>query len=490
MASQLQSGRGGSWPPLVGWLAVASLLAVPLHVLVLYSDLYDWQRELADIPALPLVAGLVAAGLIYLFLPGLIRWSADEPEPTTRGLIALMVLVGFAFRLAMLATHPALEDDHYRYLWDGAVTAQGLNPYAVAPEEAKAEDPDTELGRLAEASGAVIERVNHPQIKTIYPPVAQAAFAIAHMLGPWDLNVWRAVCLAGEGITLLLLLALLAEAGRSGLWAALYWWNPVIIKELINSAHMEAIVTPLVLGALYLAVRRCPLMATGVLGLAVGSKLWPALLAPLIWRSLLASPLRLALAVLLLGAMGIAGALPPYLGGVDQNSGFVAYASYWATNSALFPVLEGTAAAMTRMLGVELSETGPGLLARAAIAGVLGVVAVRIAVPIVADPQDLLRRAGVVTVALFLLSPAQFPWYAAWFMPFLAFLPWWGLIAVTVQVPIYYASFHYHGLERYDVFRDWIVWAIWLPVWGLLAVEALMAWHGRRDRGAQGVRNA
>jgi hypothetical protein len=82
-----------------------------------------------------------------------------------------------------------------------------------------------------------------------------------------------------------------------------------------------------------------------------------------------------------------------------------------------------------------------------------------------------MARAGLVTAALFLLTPSQFPWYAIWMLPFVIFRPWLGLLAVTALIPIYYVSFHFQAQESYAVFRDRIVWLIWMPVWILLAAE-------------------
>jgi hypothetical protein len=98
-----------------------------------------------------------------------------------------------------------------------------------------------------------------------------------------------------------------------------------------------------------------------------------------------------------------------------------------------------------------------------------------------AGTPDLLRRIAVVTLALALLSPAQFPWYMLWTLPFLPFAPRWSVIAMAVCVPLYYVSFHYTAIGSYHVFRDRIVWLIWLPIWGLLFVEMLA---NRRSRAA------
>ena len=278
---------------LLAWAAIAAGLALAAGTLVAYRGRFDYAFELVDIPAVALAAGLVLAGLLVLPLPWLIARTALHERGGGRALLAFVVGVGIVLRAVLFVTEPALEDDYNRYLWDGGVTAHGINPFAQAPAAAIEQGEATAIGRLAISAGVVMERINHPDLKTIYPPVTQAAFALAHRLAPWSLTAWRVLCLGGEIATLALLLALLGETRRSPLWAALYWWNPLIIKEMINSAHMEAILMPLVLAALLLAVRRRPTGSILLLGLAAGAKLWPVLLAPLLLRPLLAHPARL-----------------------------------------------------------------------------------------------------------------------------------------------------------------------------------------------------
>ena len=254
------------------WLGVATSLLAIAALLIAFRHRFDYAFELIEIPSVQVAAGLAIAGAVYLTLPRLIARATAAPAADARRLLALVVGVGLVLRLMMFAVNPVLEDDYHRYLWDGAVTAHGLDPYAVSPEDAALED-ETVRSRLAADAGVIMDRINHPGLRTIYPPVAQAAFAVAHLIQPWSITAWRGVCLVADATTLALLLALLQASGRSPLWSALYWWNPVVVKELINSAHMEAILMPLVLGALLLAVRRRPVSAIGVLGLAVGTTL-------------------------------------------------------------------------------------------------------------------------------------------------------------------------------------------------------------------------
>jgi hypothetical protein len=79
----------------------------------------------------------------------------------------------------------------------------------------------------------------------------------------------------------------------------------------------------------------------------------------------------------------------------------------------------------------------------------------------------------LVVAALALLSPAQFPWYAVWIAPFLAFRPWTGFLLLAATLPLYYLDFYLITHGRAEIFPELVVWIIWAPVWAALAVEAV-----------------
>src|SRR6478672_8519337 len=118
------------------WLAVAAVLALLAALLVANSDKFDWQLAVTQVPATWLAFGMVAAGAIYLAIPALIGSTLAAPPVTRRQILGLIILVGLGLRLALFFTEPALEDDHNRFLWEGALVANGISPYAVSPEAA------------------------------------------------------------------------------------------------------------------------------------------------------------------------------------------------------------------------------------------------------------------------------------------------------------------------------------------------------------------
>jgi hypothetical protein len=456
---------------LAGWAALGLLVAAFGGALTLASAEFGYAHDVAQMPVAPLAAGLVAAGLVFCFvLPPLIRLSAAADTESVRLLTMGIVVAGLAARLTLLASEPILEDDYQRYLWDGAVTASGENPYAISPQDARRRGDGTTLGRLAAEAGPVVRRINHPEIRTIYPPVAQAAFALAHSIRPFRLSSWRSLLLLCDLATLALILALLGETGRSPLWSALYWWNPLVIKELFNSAHMDAVVLPFVLLAVLLAARGRRIASVASLAFAAGAKVWPVLLLPLVLRPLIAQPFKLACALLIFGALGVLLAAPIVLGGLDASSGLAAYFAAWQTNSALFPALKQAAIAFLGPLG--LPEAAAGASVRAAIGLTLAGLAIGLSLEPLRSADDLVGRASVLVAGLVLLSPAQFPWYVVWFAPFLAFRPWAGFLVLTATAPLYYMSFYFTAAGEPEVFTRYVVWIIWVPVWAALILEA------------------
>jgi hypothetical protein len=399
------------------------------------------------------VALMAAAGAIYSAAALFCRQAAEAPALRT-----WIVVIALGLRLTMVTGTPILEDDHYRYLWDGALVAHGLNPYSYSPGEIRQEAlsggsaPRVDLARQ---SGDILERVNYPGLRTIYPPVAQAAFGLAHRLAPWQLWAWRLVLSAFDLAALVVLCRLRVPV--AGL--LIYGWNPLLVKEVYNAVHVDALMLPFLLSAVAGIRRDRPVAATAALGVAAGVKLWPVLLLPMIWRRLIRRP-RVLIASLLLSAACLAAILLPMVsGGLDRTSGLAAYSRYWEMNDALYTLLsrgvDGLAAYLA--LPPALSALMPRLLwAGIVVAGVIWLAWRR---EIAAGQQCLMAA-----TLLFMFSPTQFPWYYLWLLPFLSLHPHPALVLYTALLPLYYLR---PLMDRYgavDIFDNVLVWAQHGPV--------------------------
>jgi len=446
-----------------------SLLVLMLIIAAL-SDSFAYGHSAEFDSTLVFISLYFGAGLIFIGALWLIKFVRIN-------LIGFgcVILLGLLMRLTLINSEPIYEDDFYRYLWDGAVMAHGIDPYKYPPADFLNHVPDTEpasterriLTALAADSDSVIHRVNFPYIKTQYPLIAQAAFVISYYLEPWSLTSWRLVCLACEALTLFLLVGLLDSLGRDRLWALLYWWNPLAIIEIVNRAHMEALLLPPLVAVLYFAARQQNTASAAALAGAVGVKFWPVLLAPLLFRyfyRLGTSWTKPALVFLLVCLLLLAPQIPH---GLEPNSGLVTYSQTWLSNSFAFPLIT-TAFDSIGQIDADLS-------ARWFVALIVSSLALWLAVNVYPQIEDLSWRMLVVVGALFLLSPTQYPWYALWLVPFLATgrPVVWPLIALVLTLPLYFLRFPLMVQDRDEVFEHWIVTIEFLPIWLALAAMAI-----------------
>jgi hypothetical protein len=375
-----------------------------------------------------------------------------------------ILVIGALFRIGTLPSTPILEDDFYRYLWDGALTANGINPYIYAPGDISNNPAvPSRLKRLAEESSPVAERINHPRLRTIYPPVAQAAFFLAYRLAPWSMLAWRGVLLFFDIITVLLLMMLLQVLNLPRLWVSIYWWNPLLIKEVFNSGHMDVIVLPFVLGALLFAIYKKPFWAVGSLALALGAKIWPIVLLPVLIRPLLGDVKRLVKVCSLFGLILVGVFYPILICPFDPNSGFIAYGQRWEMNDALFMLLG--------WLAEFLAPANSQAVARIFFLIILAAWIIGLTYRRPDDPVELCRRSLLIVAVLFLFSPAQFPWYYTWILPLLAIQPRLSLLLLTVTLPLYYLRFFFDTRQNADIFDYGIVWLEYIPVCCLLFRE-------------------
>jgi hypothetical protein len=203
--------------PRLEWIAVGTAL-ITLHCLLLVlSWEFDYEAPPLTYPVISFVVLEMLAGGVYLSLLWLIPRSPPE-----RRLLALILGVGLAIRALTLFATPILEDDFYRYLWDGAVVAGGHDPYRYAPADVLAAGGESggelaALSVLADASTPVAQRINYPQLTTIYPPLAQGAFALGASIDAFNLTVWRLMLLLFEAVTVALLYLGLRRLNRSPL---------------------------------------------------------------------------------------------------------------------------------------------------------------------------------------------------------------------------------------------------------------------------------
>ncbi len=365
--------------------------------------------------------GLAALALIATMFLAYVVGAVALQRLRERASVRLAVVVGAVLQVLALRTRPLGTDDYLRYAWDGRVQAAGIDPYRYPPGA-------PQLAFLRDAwlfPDGHTPRLNHPAERTIYPPVAQAWFWLVHVVSGGAgqgraLQVGAAVLAVATSLVIVMVLRRNGSDARRVAWWA---WCPTVVVEAGGNAHVDVLGALLTVVALGLVARRRWVAGGAVLGLAVATKLLPALVAVGVpprraVRAGLAAAGAVALVYLphvaVLGA-GVTGFLGGYLR--EESTDRFALVRAVLPDVAVRPVswalLVATALLVWRR--ADADERG--------------------GVP----PRPWSHAAVMVGVAFVLIEPA-YPWYALLLVPLVALgaSPAW--LAVAVAPYLVYAA--------------------------------------------------
>lgn len=142
---------------------------------------------------------------------------------------ANIIIIAILIRLFFLFRPPELSDDIYRYIWDGLRTLSGINPYAMAPADTQSADG---------INLALLQRVNHPGLFTIYPPASQIVFAIGSVFSG-SLPGMKAVLTLTDIAVCIVIIKLLSDMALPVWRSVLYAWHPIPVLEVAGSGHID-----------------------------------------------------------------------------------------------------------------------------------------------------------------------------------------------------------------------------------------------------------
>jgi hypothetical protein len=508
-----------------------------IYVLVTLSGQSLHVESDAHHPLLAILGLFAIAFACYLLA---IRASVAADQ--NRGLLTLIMAAALVFRVTMVFSNPIEEIDLYRYLWDGQATIAGVSPFRFSPQQilrtSNDEPVPEDLARLIAVKQNVpgmpeiLDRVHYGELPTIYPPTGQAIFVLATLSTPHSasvanrLRVMKAWFVVFDIATIGIVVCLLRRTKKPIGWVVAYAWCPLVIKEIANSGHLDSLAVFLSTAAIYLACgalfpatdgnkwrepsrrSRASIYFAGVLlGLAIGAKFYPVVLAPWLvvtafrrlgWRSTLgASCLGGLTTAVILWPMMPPTALaelppvreaatvsdlpplpPPELGTEprDPTQSLRTFLSEWEMNDFIFLLImenvrptddlpadevawfsvvpQSWRAEMcrltARLFGVEIGRA-PFFLSRAITSGVFVLIALWLTLrKSTSASVEPFLEAGFLTLAWFwLLLPTQNPWYWTWAMPLLPFARGRAWLALSGLAMVYYFRFWlaYHFLN-------------------------------------------
>ena len=226
-----------------------------------------------------------------------------------------MLAFALLCRLLLLFSFPNLSDDIYRFIWDGRMIHEGLNPYAHLP---------TDIVDTSKALGQeLFNNLNSPSYFTIYPPIAQFVFYISTFANSADLLqetiTMKAIFLVVEVANFYLIYSILKLLQSAPERIYLYALNPLIIIELFGNAHIESLLVFSVLLLIYMILKGREIASGITMAGAISIKLIPALFMPAILWKLPSNKARVRFLI----SAGMAGAIlfiPLLLGTINTIS--------------------------------------------------------------------------------------------------------------------------------------------------------------------------
>ncbi len=240
----------------------------------IYAQVYliDSRKEIVVIG----FSFLVLFGSYYLIIK---KYALNE-------YYQLNFVLSIALRLLPIVSLPLLSDDFYRFIWDGQLTGQGINPFSFNPKQIM------EMGLPLNKTPDLLlyQKMNSPEYFTVYPPVNQFIFWLSSLSGKG--NLWLSVIILRTCIVLfdignlIIIKKLLLFKNLNKNLLFIYALNPLVIIEFSGNLHFEAaMIFFTLLSILFIYKTKWKLSAFS-LALGVCSKLLPVLFIPLIIKEI------------------------------------------------------------------------------------------------------------------------------------------------------------------------------------------------------------
>ena len=218
-----------------------------------------------------ILAVIVSVGLYFLFAYNLDRTNFTQLISLYLGLfipflyfikkekmnIPFLIGIAILFRLVFLFAIPNLSQDFYRFIWDGRMILEGLNPYISLPQTfiEQRSFPVNQAVDLYKGMGEL-----NGSHYTNYPPVNQLCFLIASIVSNSSILgsviVMRILIILADIGIIYFGKKILEKLNLPAYHIFLYALNPFIIIELTGNLHFEPVMLFFLVWSLYLLLKR------------------------------------------------------------------------------------------------------------------------------------------------------------------------------------------------------------------------------------------
>jgi len=363
------------------------------------------------------------------------------------------VIVFLALRIPFFFNLPELSDDFYRFLWDGMLLNEGINPWGRIPLQEEILN-----FRNPEFAKSLLENMNSPGYASVYPTISQVFFGGAYFLA--GASLLNGVNIIRAGIVLVELsfyLFMVFRNPKERRASSVYLLCPLTVIEGVGNLHFEAVAVPLMVIALSEFIPSRYYRVAIPWSVSIATKLVPLILGPLLFFKF---PRRRRYAFLLVSGLSVIllfGIIQPWKAISKMGQGLGLYFQSFEFNASIYYLARG------------LLEPAFGFNPIAVIGPVLGGISALLILYIsyARRKANITELALVVFTIYYLFSTTVHPWYL---LPIVFFALGSGRNYILIWAYLVWLSYtHYLG----ELGPKW--WAILLEYTALAAAIILEA---------------
>lgn len=188
--------------------------------------------------------------------------------------------LGLLIRVISIFIFPSLSDDIYRFIWDGWLITEGINPFTSTPSSFSETLPGFQA--------FLLDKMNSPDYYSVYPTILQAIFSFTVWCIPAGIFMqsvlMKCVLLGFEIIAVFFAYRLLSKLKLDRRIILIYVLNPLVIVELMGNLHMELIMIAGFSFFLWSWYEKKYYLAAAGLSFSVAAKLITVVVSPFLLR--------------------------------------------------------------------------------------------------------------------------------------------------------------------------------------------------------------
>lgn len=381
----------------------------------------------------------ISSSIMYLFITRQIL-KLKLPVRYFYALIGLSIII----KLAFIPLHPIGSDDYYRYVWDGKVQSNGINPYKYAPA-------DTALKSLH--SDILPKLINFPEMKTIYPPLSELIFRLSYLMYGESYIGVKIFLFFFDLLSIWGILLILRKLNLPYQNVLIYSLCALPIFQYFIDAHLDGLGLPLFLFTIYFYLDEQKLLSLVFLAASICIKPLGMILVPIFFFN--ERGFNNKLKVVVIPAVLCLLMYLPYLFTGSPFQALMQFTEHWTFNGIIFSVLD--------MFFKNNQHTRL----------ICGIIFIILYLPVILSRKDLITKIFLSIFLLFICSPVVHPWYLGWLAVLLPFIPRWSGITYVSLISL--TSFTILNYLLNGIWKEYTPVLIleYIPVLILFAFELL-----------------